>query len=256
MNRTLLFAGALALTLSYTSCSDTQTYADLVATEKEAISTWITVDPQGANFGNIISKDEDWLDDITEDVLEDDMHPEQCGLELGQWYRITEGDFKRLYFRINSWGNEGAEMDSLRANGITPTDEQYATAMQSKKKFNSTSNHDVLIRYDHMWMMTNYDYEDEDENIEYDNLDANSYVICYNWNPSYYASTYYSTYYSTGSSYECTSGGLAFPIRFLWEGGNASIICPFSLVESALSSYYYTLYYGEIEYTKSTYLPQ
>jgi hypothetical protein len=114
----------------------------------------------------------------------------------------------------------------------------------------------VLVRYDSLFLLTGFDYDDLDENTKADNLDPNSFLICYNWNRSYYASSYYSYYYSTGSGYECTSGGIGFPIRFLWEGGQASIICPFSLAESTYSSYYYTLYYGEITYTKPTYLPQ
>ena len=248
MKNYLFFVGALTLACSCISCKKTQTYAELVANEKEAINTWISNDPQSANFGNIIAKDEEWVNDITEDILEDYKHPEQCGLELGQWYRITEGDFKRLYFRINSWGDEGSEMAEVRAQGLTPTDEQYKAAVQYKTKFSTGK--DVLVRYDHLYNISTYDYEDETKNVEGDNFDANSYLTCNQWSPSYYAVNYYAYSYGTSDPTECTSGGLAFPIRFLWEGGNASIICPFSLVEQAFASYYFTLYYGEIQYTK------
>lgn len=235
----------------FSSCNKTQSYAELVADEKEYISTWIKEDPYSANFGHIINKDEEWMKDVTSYVLEDSIHPCKY-VDLGQWYQITEGDFKRLYFRINKWGNDG--LDNLRANGIEPTDEEYLTAMRNKKKFYTGKY--VLVRYDSLYCLSTYDFDDISENSKADNLDPNSFQICYNWNTSYYASTYYGTYYSTGSSYECTSGGVAFPVRFLWEGGEASIICPFSLAESTFASYYYTLYYGKITYTKPNYLPQ
>ncbi|MCR5362342.1 MAG: DUF4827 domain-containing protein [Bacteroidales bacterium] len=249
----LLFAVLTALCGSWlaTSCSDTQSYAELVADEKEYISTWISSNPYSIDFGRIISHDDEWVDDVTEYVLEDSIHP--CKhIELGQWYKITDGDFKRLYFCIRSWGNDG--LDSLRENGIEPSDEEYLTAMRNKKKFYAGKN--VLLRYDSLFCLSTFDYDDLDENTKGDNLDPNSFQICYNWNTAYYASTYYSTYYSTGSSYECTSGGVAFPARFLWEGGEASIICPFSLAESTYANYYYTLYYGKITYKKPNYLPQ
>ncbi|MBO6012365.1 MAG: hypothetical protein J6P82_02455 [Bacteroidales bacterium] len=252
MKKLLFLAGSLLLACMWAaSCSDTETYADLVDDEKKAISKWIKNSPY-VDFGHITAKDEDWVDWTADSVLTDSLHPSQIGIELGKWYRITEGDFKRLFFCIRSFGNDG--LDSLRENGIEPTREQYRTAMRNKKKFYAGRN--VLVRYDSLFLLTGFDYDDLDENTKADNLDPNSFLICYNWNRSYYASSYYSYYYSTGSGYECTSGGIGFPIRFLWEGGQASIICPFSLAESTYASYYYTLYYGEITYTKPTYLPQ
>lgn len=246
----LFLAVALANGI-FSSCSKTQSYAELVADEKEYINSWLSNDPYDVNFGHIINKDEEWVNDVSSYVLEDSIHPSKY-IDLGQWYQITEGDFKRLYFCIRSWGHDG--LDSLRAEGIEPTDEEYLTAMRNKKKFYAGKY--VLVRYDSLYCLSTFDFNNIDENSKADNLDPNSFQICYNWNTSYYASTYYSMYYSSGSSYECTSGGVAFPIRFLWEGGEASIICPFSLAESTFASYYYTLYYGKITYTKPNYLPQ
>ena len=252
MKNILLLACSITLACSWTSCKDQESYADLVAKEKESISTWISVDPKEANFGSISTKDEEWVNNITEYVLTDSLHPEQCGLELNKWYGITEGDFKRLYFCIRSWGKDG--LDTLRAKGITPTDEQYMEAMRNKKKFYTGK--DVLVRYDDLYVLNEYDYDDEEKNTKLDNQDPNSYLICYKWNSYYYANSSYAYYYGWNNNYECTSGGVAFPIRFLWEGATASIICPFSLVESTFSNGYYTMYYGSIEYKKPNYLPQ
>jgi len=248
MRKSILIAACLIFVCSWlASCSKTETYAELVEQEKGYIDDWIKGNPYDINFGHIISKDEEWLDEITEAILEDSIHPSKY-IELGQWYKITEGNFKRLYFKINSWGRDG--LDSIE----NPSQEQVLTAMRNTKKIYSGKN--VLVRYDSLYLLSNFDYDDLDENVKGGNLEPNSFMICYNWNPSYYATSYYSYQYSTGSSYECTSGGIGFPIRFLWEGGEASIICPFSLVESTYSSYYYTLYYGSIKYTKPNYLPQ
>ncbi len=233
------------------SCSDTETYADLVDKEKSNISHWIKHCPY-TDFGHIVNKNEDWVDWTTDSILSDSLHPSQVGIKLNQWYCITEGNFKRLYFCIHNFGNDG--LDSLRQAGIEPTAEQYRTAMRNKKKFYAGKN--VLVRYDSLYLLNDYDYDSISANSKGDNLDPISYSICYNWNASYYSTSTYSYYYSTSSSYECTSGGLAYPVRYLWEGGEASIICPFSLVESTYSSYYYTLYYGVIRYTKPNYLPQ
>ncbi|MBR0038358.1 MAG: DUF4827 family protein [Bacteroidales bacterium] len=252
MKKILLLASSLLfISLWVASCSDTETYAELVDHEKSSITKWINKSPY-VDFGHIAARDEDWVDWTADSVLTDSLHPSQIGIQLGQWYRISEGDFKRLYFCIRSFGNDG--LDSLRENGIEPTAEQYREAMRNQKKFYAGKN--VLVRYDSLFLLSDFDYNDLDENSKGDNLDPNSFLICYNWNKSYYSSSYYSYYYGTGSNYECTSGGLAFPIRFLWEGGQASIICPFSLAESSFASYYYTLYYGLITYKKPTYLPQ
>jgi len=235
----------------FASCSKTETYAELVEDEKTYINNWIKSNPYDIEFGHIISKDEDWLNDVTEKILEDSIHPSNF-IQLGQWYKITEGNFKRLYFKVNSWGNDG--LDDVWASNGTPTREQELTAMRKKKKFFSGKN--VLVRYDSLYLLSSFDYEDLDNNSRGNNLDPNSFMICYNWTPYYYATQYYAYQYSSGSSYECTSGGLGFAPRFLWEGGEASIICPFSLVETTYSSYYYTIYYGQIKYSKPNYLPQ
>ncbi len=233
MKKSLFFATCLICIGSwFASCQKTETYAELVEDEKGYIENWIKGNPYDIDFGHIISKDEDWVAEVTDKILNDSIHPSELGIELGQWYKITEGNFKRLYFKINSWGHDDS----------------------SKKKFTSGKN--VLVRYDSLYLLNNFDYDDISKNVRGNNLDPNSFLICYSWNPSYYANSYYSMYYGSGSIYECTSGGLAFPIRFLWEGGEASIVCPFSLVESSYSSYYYTLYYGSITYKKPTYLQQ
>lgn len=223
----LLFACCLSWSMS--SCDSTKSYAEYVSDERHNIQRWLDY-----NDIDIAGKfDEEQLDDIAEAVLEDSICPSTY-IELGKWYQVTEGDFKRLCFRINNWGNGYPDMNS-------------------KKKFYEDEN--VLVRYENLRCLTGYDYEDESNNVLGDNLDPNSYEICYNWSRSYYSNSYY-VYNSTGSSYECTSGGLGFPIRFLWEGGDASIIVPFNLAPSDLSQYYYTLYYGTVRYTKPNYLPQ
>ncbi len=252
MKKTIFIATALlCLSSWFASCSKTETYAELVEEEKGYISDWIKGNPYEIDFGHIVSKDEEWVTEISNKILKDSIHPSNY-IQLGQWYKITEGNFKRLYFKINSWGKDG--LDSIRLKNETPTQEQELAAMRNKKKFYAGRN--VQIRYDSLYLLNDFNYDDLKENSRGNNLDPNSFIICYNWTPSYYSSNYYGSYYGTGSSYECTSGGLGFPIRFLWEGGEASIICPFSLVESSFSSYYYTLYYGSIKYTKPNYLPQ
>lgn len=222
---------ALGVALPFiTSCDDTESYADLVKDERHYIADW--VDYKGIEvYGKF---DEEQIEDITDAIIEDSISPSNY-IELGKWYQITEGDFKRLYFKINSWGNDYPDM-------------------KSAKKFYEGDN--ALVRYEDLYCLSTFDYDSLENNSPADNLDPNSFEIVYNWSPSYYASTYYSYYYSTGSSYECTSGGLAFPVRFLWQGGEASLIIPFSLVSSTYSSYYYTLYYGTVRYTRPNYLPE
>ena len=250
MKKILCIGSCLLLACSWMACSKTETYAELVANEKDAINTWISKDPIDVGFGHISSKNEEWVKNVASDILVDSLHPEQCGVELGKWYRITEGDFKRLYFRINSWGNDG--LNELREKGIEPTDEQYKTAMRNKKKFYTGKN--ILVRYDQQYIISEYDYDEGATNVSGDNGKTVDYLICYSWNSSYYSNSYYGNYYGANANDECTSGGIAFPARFLWEGGNASIICPFSLVEATYSGYYYTFYYGDIEYTKPNFL--
>lgn len=228
------------------SCKDTMTFADYVNEEKSQINKWINQNPYDIDFGHVITKNEEWMDNVTESILEDSIHPSKL-IELNQWYSLDESNFKRLYFCIHSWGEDGVTDYNDEA--------QLKQAMRSRKKF--YAGQDALVRYDSLFVLNLFDYDDDpEEQTKLDNYDPLSYLIIYNWNASYYASTYYSYYYSTGSSYECTSAGVAFPVRFLWEGGEASIICPFSLCETNVQSYYYTLYYGSIRYTKPNFLPQ
>lgn len=229
----------------FTSCKDAVTYAELVEQEKGYISQWTIDNPYNIDFDHIISWDEEKLNNVTKHVLTDSIHPSNY-LELNQWYSISEGDFKRLYFCIRSWGNDGVTDYN--------NEDELSAAMRNKKKFYNYRN--VLVRYDSLYNISQFDYEEIKNNAKGDNSDPISFLICYNWNSSYYCNNYYGASYGTGSNYECTSGGIGFPIRFLWEGGKASIICPFSLVESAFSSYYYTMYYGKITYTQPNYLPK
>lgn len=252
MKKLLLFAGLALFCLGFTSCKDAETYADLVDNEKEYISNFIGNDPFGVNFGKIIAKDEDWVTETTKKVLTDSIHPEQAGVELHQWYKITEGDFKRLYFCINSWGEDG--LNDKREAGETITNEEYKESLKNGKKFFTGKN--ALVRFDNMYLLNEFNYEEPSNNVKLDNLDPLSFQLIINWNAYYYTNSYYGYSYGSGSSYECTSGGVGFATRFLWEGANVSIICPFSLVETQYSSYYYTLYYGEIVYSKPNYIPQ
>lgn len=244
MKKTILLAISLVLSCSwFSSCKETQTYADLVNLERDYISTWIASSPY-TEFGHITTWDEEKVKSISKDVLIDSIHPSKY-IDLNRWYYIKEGDFKRLYFCIRSWGKDGVTDYNDEA--------QLKAAMRNKKFYNQEN---ILIRYDSLFILNAFDYENVDNNLKGDNLEPNSFKICYNWNTSYYAQTYYAQAYGSGSSYECTSGGLAFPVRFLWNGGKASIICPFSLTEIAFSNNYYTLYYGDINYYRPTYLPK
>ena len=215
---------------SLSSCSNTKSYADYVIDEENYIQRWLDY----KNFSVAATFDEEQLDKMATKILEDSAVPSDY-IELGKWYQVGEGDFKRLLFRVNDWGKGYPDM-------------------KSKNKFYEDEN--VLVRYDSLFDISGYDYTEGAKNYSADNLEPNSYQICYNWRRNYYSNTYYSYSYSSGSSYDCTSGGLGFPIRFLWQGGSASVICPFNLIPSSLSSYYYTLYYGTIRYTKPNYTPQ
>jgi hypothetical protein len=217
---------AFATVGSWTSCSDSETYADLVSAEKGYISRFLSL--QDIHAQNV---DEDWVDNMTSKVLDEGVDPRTL-IEKDRWYMIDEGDFKRLYFKVKQWGNVNEEN-------------------LSEKRFKSGNN--AIVRYDSCYNLGIF--EDFDTNRG-NNLDPNSYEIIYSWNTAYYVSEYYSTYYGTGSSYECTSAGLAFPLRFLWQGGEVALIVPFSLGSSTDQSYYYTCYYGSVKYTRPNYLPE
>ena len=231
------------------ACSDTQTYADLVDNEENCINHLIA-----AENLNVISIDEETMEAWTKDVLNDSVNPAEH-IELGQWYTVTEGYFKRLYFRVNDWGTGyhrwqawKAYKDSLTAN-MTPSVKPDSASFYDNKVVSGSY---VLVRYDSLFLMSDtLDIHNEKPN---DNLDPYSYKIIYGWNTYYYATSYYSM--GSSSSYSCTSGGIAFPLRFLWYDSNVSLIVPFSLVESDYANYYYTLYYGNVRYTKPNYLPE
>lgn len=219
-------AGLMMGVVALTACSDSETYADLVDTEKSSIKNFInsqSISAQGV--------DDDWISEKTKAAVTNGEDPRTL-LELNHWYTVTDGDFKRLYFKIKSWGN--VQEDDLTANRIT-------------------TGSNALVRYDSCYNLASFEDFDTDRG---NNLDPNSYEIIYSWNTSYYVSSYYATYYGTGSSYECTSAGLAFPLRFLWYGGEVALIVPFSLGSSTDQSYYLTCYYGQVRYTRPQYLPE
>lgn len=226
----------LLVAFAASSCDDDISYAQLVDQECEYISLW-------TDYKNIdyTSWDEEKLQNVTNAILKDSIDPAEF-ITLGKWYEITEGDFKRLMFRVNSWGKQ-----SFKNN---------ASASFYENKFKEGSY--ALVRYDSLYNLSTFDYKKPKQSLgnKGDNLDPNSYEVIYNWRQDYYSSTYYGSYYSSGSNYECTSGGLGFPLRFLWYGGDVSLIVPFSLVSSTYSSAYYTLYYGHVIYKYPNYLPQ
>lgn len=234
------------------SCTkDTQSYADLVNKEESNIN--YLVDHENFNFKSI---DEETVNDWTNKVLKDSIDPASL-IDLGQWYSITEGNFKRLYFKINKWGENREKWlrwqsykDSLAQNQ-KPMVRPDSVSFYNQKMVSGSY---VLVRYDSLFNVT--DSLDIHKDIPASNLDPYSYQIIYGWNEYYYATTYYSYNYGSSSSYACTSGGLAFAPRFLWYDSEVSLIVPFSLVPSDLSSYYYTLYYGRVKYSKPNYLPE
>ena len=251
MNKILYIIAAVLLVTVYAACSDTQTYADLVSYEEDCIDYFINT--ENIKYRSI---DEETMEDWTDAVLDDSISPATF-MELGQWYSITEGDFKRLYFRINDWGTGFYRWqawqnykDSIEL-GQHPVYRPDSVSFYNNKVVTGSY---VLIRYDSLFLMS--DTLDIHSETPVDNYDPYSYELIYGWSESYYASTYYSYYYGSSSSYACTSGGLAFPLRFLWYDSDVSLIVPFSLVPSDYSSYYYTLYYGKVKYTKPNYLPE
>lgn len=251
MKKILYTLSVMLLAAIYSACSDTQTYADLVANEESNIDYLLTTE----NI-DVIKIDEETMEDWTESVLEDSISPADF-IQLRQWYTVTEGDFKRLYFRINDWGDGfhrwqawEAYKDSI-ANRQSPSVKPDSVSFYDNKVVSGSY---VLVRYDSLFLMT--DSLNIHSDTPADNLNPYSYQIIFGWSDAYYASTYYSYYMGSSSSYACTSGGLAFPLRFLWYNSSVSLIVPFSLVDSDYSSYYYTFYYGNVRYTKPNYLPE
>ena len=251
MKKFLYLPLAVCMLAMNASCSDSETYADLVHNEEKSIDYLIKT--EGIKY---VSIDESTVDDWTDQVLEDSISPASL-IELNQWYSITEGDFKRLYFKIRNWGTGyyrwqawEAYKDSLQRN-LSPRVKPDSVSFYDQKFVSGSY---AMVRYDSLFLMT--DSLDIHADTPADNLDPYSYQIIYGWNEAYYATSYYSYYYGSTSSYACTSGGLAFPLRFLWYDSEVSLIVPFSLVPSDYSSYYYTLYYGRVKYSKPNYLPE
>lgn len=224
----------LFLSIFSVSCTkDTQTYADLVSEEENAIDYFLGKN----NIKPVVISDED-ISTWTKSILNDSVSPASY-IRLGQWYEVSEGNFKRLCFCINSWGEAYQDVVDHTA---TFYDEKFVKGSYA------------LVRYDSLYRMT--DTLDIENEVPLNNYAPYDYELIYNWNEAYYATSYYSYSYGSGSSYECTSGGLGFPLRFLWNGGEVSLIVPFSLVPSDYANYYYTLYYGKVKYTKPTYIPE
>lgn len=227
-NLSLNVLAFLLMLVTAASCGENAvSYAELVDNELDYIKDF--KDYAGISA---IKVDDDVISDWTNKVLNDSIDPASL-IDKDQWYEITEGDFKRLYFRIKDFGDR--QQGSFFKNKIT------------------TGSY-VLVRYEDCYLLNNF--EKFDDKVAIDNLNPYSYQLIYNWNPSYYATTYYSYQYGSSSQNACTSGGLAFPVRFMWFGGEAELIVPFSLVSSEFTSNYYTLYYGTVRYTKPNYIPE
>lgn len=251
MKKILYFIATVLLAASFSACNDTQTYADLVNNEEDCIDHLITTE----GF-QVTSISEETMKDWTNRVLKDSIDPATL-IDLNRWYTIKEGDFKRLYFRINDWG-EGRNRWLAWKNyqyevehGVNPEVRPDSVSFYTNKIVSGSY---VLVRYDSLYLMS--DTLNIHTSTPANNYSPYSYQIIYGWNEAYYASTYYSYYYGSSSAYSCTSGGLAFPVRFLWYDSDVSLIVPFSLVPSDYSSYYYTLYYGRVKYSKPNYLPE
>lgn len=252
MKKILYTLSVMVLVLGMTACGkDTKSYADLVSSEEAVIDHLITV--ENIQYTEI---NEETVKEWTKAVLNDSINPASF-IKLGHWYSITEGDFKRLYFKINNWGAGHdrylawqSYKDSIQ-NNLHPQVRPDSVSFYNQKIVNGSY---VTLRYDSLYLMT--DTLNIHSEIPADNLDPYSYQLIYGWNESYYASTYYSYYYGSSSTYACTSGGLAFPVRFLWYDSEVSLIVPFSLVSTEYSSYYYTFYYGKVKYSKPNYLPE
>lgn len=252
MNKILYFLSTLALLAGLMSCREsTRSYADLVSIEENSIN--YLLDKENYSVKNI---DEETVNDWTKKVLNDSIDPAEL-IQLGQWYNVTEGYFKRLCFRINSWGENHdrwlawkAYKDSLQ-NHLQPSVKPDSISFYNQKITNGSY---ILVRYDSLFNMT--DSLDIHKDIPASNLSPYDYQIIYGWNEYYYATQYYQYNYGSASTYTCTSGGLAFAPRFLWYGSEVSLIVPFSLVSTDLTSYYYTLYYGRVKYSKPNYLPE
>ncbi len=251
MNKILYSLFVFLLAATYSACSDTQTYADLVSNEENSINYLLAKE----NF-DVTSIDEETMKDWTTDVLNDSLSPADF-IQLGKWYTVSEGNFKRLYFRINDWGAGfyrwqawKSYQDSI-SNKLSPRVKPDSVSFYDNKVVTGSY---VLVRYDSLFLMS--DTLDIHTDHPTDNLDPYSYRIIFGWSDSYYSTTYYSYYMGSSSSHACTSGGLAFPLRYLWFDSSVSLIVPFSLVESDYSSYYYTFYYGNVKYSKPNYLPE
>ena len=160
MKKKILAITTIVAAIVCTSCNDTKSYAEYVSDERHYIQEWI-------DYNDIVVADkfdEEQINDMAEAILVDSVCPSEF-IELGKWYQITDGYYKRMLFRINSWGNEYPDMRS------------------SKKFF---ENENVLVRYQNLLNLSDYNYIEPEKNIALDNLDPNSYEVCYSWNRNYY----------------------------------------------------------------------
>ena len=205
--------------------------------------------PAPRDFGNI---DRKLYGKHAAHVMKTDVHENESGYEVD----IDLPGFKKEEIGLSL---ENGYLTVSASKGLDEKEEDKRGKLIRCERFSGSMSRsfyvgkNVLVRYDNQYIISEYDYDDPSENVGRDNLDPVDWLKCYSWNTAYYATNYYSYYAGSNASDECTSGGLAFPIRFLWDGGKASIICPFSLAESTFSGYYYTFYYGDIEYLKPNY---
>ena len=151
MKKLLYTLFVLLFVAVYASCSDTQTYADLVNNEENSINYLVTTE----NL-DVISINEETMENWTNYVLKDSISPADY-IQLGQWYTVTEGYFKRLYFRINDWGTGfhrwqawKAYNDSI-ADHLSPSVKPDSVSFYDNKIVNGSY---VLVRYDSLFLMT------------------------------------------------------------------------------------------------------
>jgi hypothetical protein len=135
------------------SCSDTKTYAELLADEKQAIKDFVKFD------GIVpISVSEDGLESYVNDEL--DWSPNTKHFEVGKWYKFEDG----LYMKIKSYGD---------------TTQMFASSSMGYPS--------ITMRYDSCYNLLTF----EDWNSPYtNNLDPYSLWTISSWNKNSSGSTF------------------------------------------------------------------